>query len=302
MNLIELAQRDLNLLVTLGVLLEERSVTEAGQRLGRSPSAISHALRRLRLLFGDPLFVRVGHHLQPTAAAEALREPLSATLQSIQGLLQEATFHPERSDRHFRIIASDYLQRVLLTSIAGRLRRYAPGVDLQVLPARPNLDQALAQGDADLALGVSLSAPDQLRRRVLGEDHFVCVAQHSSWTCGDDPAAWAALPHVLVSPGARLGGPVDRALALHGLRRRVVVMLPHFLAAVELVATTDLVLTLPRRLAEVLCSPGLLVRPPPLRLDPIQLLALWHHRHHHDRGHRWLREQLWSVAESSSAR
>jgi DNA-binding transcriptional LysR family regulator len=302
LNLIELAQRDLNLLVTLAVLLEEGSVTEAGQRLGRSPSAISHALGRLRVFFRDPLFVRVGHQLQPTAAAEALREPIFVILHSIQGLLQEATFYPERSDRHFRIIASDYLQRVLLAPIVRRLRLYAPGVDLQVLPVRPHLDQALAQGAADLALGVSLSAPEQLRCRVLGEDHFVCVAQHSSWTCGDDPAAWAALPHVLVSPGARPGGPVDRVLAHHGFRRRVVVTLPHFLAAVELVATTDLVLTLPRRLAEVLCPPGLLVRPPPLPLDPIQIVALWHHRHHRDPGHRWLREQLWSAAEGTSAR
>ncbi len=296
-----MAQRDLNLLVTLGVLLEERSVTGAGQRLGRSPSAISHALGRLRLLFGDPLFVRVGHKLQPTAAAEALSEPLSATLFSIEGLLQEATFHPDLSDRHFRIIASDYLQRVLLAPIVGRLRQFSPRVDLQVLPARPHLDQALAQGVADLALGVSLSAPEQLRRRVLGEDHFVCVAQPSSWTCGDDPAAWAALPHVLVSPGARPGGPVDRALALHGLRRRVVVTLPHFLAAVELVATTDLVLTLPRRLAEVLCPPGMLVCPPPLPLDPIQIVALWHSRHHRDPGHRWLRDQVWPAAGESRA-
>ena len=302
LNLIELAQRDLNLLVTLGVLLEERSVTTAGQRLGRSASAISHALGRLRQLFGDPLFVRVGHHLQPTAAAEALREPLSAVLFSIQGLMQEASFQPERSNRLFRIIASDYLQRLLLAPIVGRLRRYAPGVDLQVLPVRPHLDQALAQGDADLALGVSLSAPEQLRCRVLAEDHFVCVAQPSSWTCGDDPAAWAALPHALVSPGARRGGPVDRVLAAQGLRRRVVVTVPHFLAAVELVATTDLVLTIPRRLAELLCPPGMLVRPPPLALDPIQIVALWHGRHHRDPGHRWLRDQLWSTVEDAATR
>ena len=292
MNIIELAQRDLNLLVTLGVLLEERSVTAAGLRLGRTPSAMSHALGRLRLLFGDPLFVRVGHHLQPTPAAEALHEPLSAVLTSVQALLQHATFSPEGSQRCFRIIASDYLQRVLLAPLVARLRVLSPSVDLQLLPVTAQLNQSLATGAADLALGVSLSAPEQLHRRILGEDHFVCVAQPSSWTCGRDPAAWAALPHVLVSPGARQGGPVDRALAAHGLRRRVVVTLPHFLAAVELVATSDLVITLPKTLADLLCPPGMLVCPPPLPLEPIQIMALWHGRSHRDPGHRWLRDQL----------
>lgn len=292
MNEIELSRVDLNLLVSLAVLLEERSVTLASRRLGCTPSAMSHALGRLRDLFHDPLFVRVGHHLQPTPVAESLREPLRATLDSAEALLRRTKFEPAQSERTFRVMASDYLQRVLLAPIVARLREEAPKVDLRVFPVLPDLRAALANDEVDLALGVSLSAPESLRMRALGEDRFVCVARPTSWGGGEDAQAWAALPHVLVSPGNRPGGPVDRALATLGLKRRVVVTLPHFLGVMELVRTTDLVVTLPERLARALLLPGLDIYPPPVPLPPLTLVSLWHPRTHADPAHRWLRERV----------
>lgn len=292
MNPIELARVDLNLLVTLDVLLLERSVTLAGRRLGRTPSAMSHALGRLRELFGDPLLVRAGHQLVPTPAAEALRAPLAELLRGVAGLLRQTPFDPARARRSFRIIASDYLQRLILPGLTEVVRTQAPGVDLHILPVQANLEQTLAEDAADLALGVALTAPESLRMRALGADHFVCVARPDAWTCGDDPARWAALPHVLVAPGGRPGGPVDSALAALGLRRRIALTLSNFLAALDIVATTDLVLTLPGRLAAALAPPGLLHRPPPLALPPIRLLALWHPRVDAEPGHQWLRERL----------
>ena len=113
MNKIELSRLDLNLLVTLSVLLEERSVPAAGRRLGRTPSAMSHALGRLREMLGDPLFVRVGHRLQPTPVAESLSAPLHDTLSAVEALLRQGPFEPARSDRTFRVVASDYLQDYL---------------------------------------------------------------------------------------------------------------------------------------------------------------------------------------------
>ena len=290
MNKIELSRVDLNLLVTLSVLLEEQSVTAAGRRLGRTPSAMSHALGRLRELLGDPLFVRVGHRLQPTPAAEALRAPLHDSLSAVEALLRQGPFDPAHAERTFRLIASDYLQRVLLPGLVTRLREEAPGVNLHLLPVVPNIAAALAEDSADLALGVSFSAPERLKMRSLCADRFVCVARPESWRCGEDVAAWAALPHALVAPGLAVGSAVDRALAERGLRRRVVVTLPHFLAALAVVAASDLVVTLPERLARALAPPGLLIRPPPVPLAPLDLVSLWHPRVHADPPHRWLRE------------
>lgn len=293
MSSVELAQVDLNLLVVLSVLLEEASLTRAGRRLGRTPSALSHSLGRLRELLGDPLLVRVGHQLVPTPAAEALREPLARCLTGVTELLRAGPVDPARLRRRFRIIASDYLQRVLLPPLLGRLRAAAPGVDVQVLPVPSSLPEVLAaEGGADLAFGVSFSAPEGLRSRGLGVDRFVSVARRESWTCGEDPAAFADLPHVLVAPAGLPGGPVDRALAERGLRRRLVVTLPSFFAAVELVAATDLVVTMPERLARLLAPPELMLRPPPVTLEPYRLLALWHPRVHADPANRWLRELL----------
>ena len=302
MNKIELSRVDLNLLVTLSVLLEERSVTAAGRRLGRTPSAMSHALGRLRELIGDPLFVRVGHRLQPTPVAESLSAPLHDTLSAVEALIHQGPFEPGRSDRTFRLIASDYLQRVLLPGLVAGLREEAPGVDLRLLPVVPNLAAALADDSADLALGVSYSAPERLKMRTLCSDQFVCVARPGSWRCGDDVAGWADLPHALVAPGLAVGSTVDRALAERGLRRRIVVTLPHFLAAIAVVERSDLVLTLPERLARALAPPGLLIRPPPIPLPPLELVSLWHPRVHADPAHRWLRELVVKSARATTDR
>ncbi len=298
MNQIELARLDLNLLVTLAVMLDEKSLTRAGQRLGRTPSAMSHALARLREAFGDPLFVRVGHVLEPTAGAQALRAPLEAVLAGASALLRREPVAPARLRRTFRVVASDYLQRLVLPTWVARLRAEAPAVDLQLLSVPTDLSDHLAAGAADLALGVSLSAPEGLHARSLGTDRFVCVARAGSGAGATDPAAFAALPHLLVSPSGWPGGPVDRALGELGLGRRVVVTVPTFAAALDLVANTDLVATLPERLVRLLPPSqleALSVTPPPVPLAPFRLLALWHARADADPAHRWLRGLLEGV-------
>ena len=183
-----------------------------------------------------------------------------------------------------------------IEEVFARLREEAPGVDLRLLPVVPNLAAALADDTADLALGVSYSAPERLKMRTLCADQFVCVARPESWRCGDDVAAWADLPHALVAPGLAVGSTVDRALAERGLRRRVVVTMPHFLAAIAVVERSDLVVTLPERLARALAPPGLLIRPPPIPLAPLELVSLWHPRVHADPSHRWLRELVLRAA------
>ncbi len=303
MNLIEIAAVDLNLLPVLAVLLEERSVTQAGRRLGRTPSAVSHALSRLRALLDDPLLVRTGAGLRPTPLADQLREPLSALLEAIPGVVRPEAWDPARSRRQITLVASDYLQLVWLPSLMEALRS-APGLDLRVLPPPEDLLGALGAGTVDMALVVSFREGPALHVRALGEDRFVCMmrASHPALEGALDLPTYAALPHALVAPSGKPGSFVDRALDRVGLRRRVVVQLPHFLAAPALLARSDLVLTLPERLATALQTPELRVVPAPVALEPIRLHLIWHERAHADPACRWLRERVVEQAGLGTAR
>lgn len=290
LNRIQLSELDLNLLLTLSVLLEEESVTVAAARLGRTPSAVSHALGRLRELFKDPLLVRAGQRLRPTPAAEALRAPLSLLVEQAVALMQGRAFDPSRERYCFRVLASDYLQRVLLLPALSWIRA-APAVDLRVSGVPANLELALGQDGYDLALGVSLSAPDALLSRALTSDRFVCMIRDDGREIPRDVEGWAACPHLLVTPSGRSSrGPVDDALERAGLRRRIVLTLPGFLAAVEAVAGSDLLLTLPERMARHLRPPGTRLFAPPLPLPTYRLLLLWHPRADADPRNRWLRD------------
>lgn len=297
MNPIEIAALDLNLLPVLAVLLEERSVTRAGRRLGRTPSAVSHALSRLRELLDDPILVRTGSGLRPTPLAEQLRAPLEALLGSVEGVVRAEPFDPARSRRQLALVATDYLQLVWLPPLMARLAA-APGLDLRVLAPPDDLLEALGAGQVDMALVVSFREAPALHVRTLGEDRFVCLLRegHPALERGLDLQTYASLGHVLVAPSGRPGGFVDRALEREGLRRRVAVQLPHFLAAPALIARTELVLTVPERLARALQSPGLVLAPAPLALEPIPLRLIWHERTHADPACRWLRERVAELA------
>lgn len=295
---VALANVDLNLLVVLAVLLEERSVTAAAARLARTQSAISHSLARLRELFDDPLFVRVGAGMQATPRAEQLREPLLELLRRTAGLVfAAATFDPSSATQRVRIAASDYQQLVVLLPALARVRELAPGIDVEVAGPRSDLPRALALGELDLGVTVGPAAPGLASEHLL-DDRLVCVVGPKLRVRKLDARTYARLPHALVAPLGRPGGLVDAALAEQGLARRVAIVLPDFLTALRLVAESALILTLPERLVDVVGSAGLRRLAPPLELPPLRLGLAWHERVAHDAGLAWIRAQIREACEA----
>ncbi len=308
---------DLNLVRVLDALLAERHVTRAAARLGISQSAASHALARLRRLLADPLLVRgprgargprSPHEVMvPTPRALALAPALERALAELAAALRPpAPFDPATARRTFHLAIGDYAELVLLPALVARLATIAPGVDLFVRAVPDDLAAALAAGDVDLVLAPprprDLSGPG-LYQRHLFDERFVCALRrgHPAATRRLTLDRFCDLDHVLIAPRGTAGGYVDDALARLGRRRRVAVTVPHFLVVPHVVATTDLVVTLPARVAAALAAPHRLVtRPPPaaLGVTGFAIHQLWHERTHGDAAGRWLRDQLATVARA----
>lgn len=302
MHNVHLRALDLNLLVVLDALLAEHSATRAAVRLGLTQSAVSHALARLRDTLDDPLLVRGGGGLVPTPRADALRQPLRRLLDELTGLLRPPAFEPATATGTVTVAAADYATSVVVPALAARLATEAPGLDLRLRPPPADGPRALADGEIDLALDVPVPDADGLHARPVLEDGFVAVlraghpALAETWTV----ESFAALRHVLIAPRGTPGGPVDQGLAERGLQRRLVVTVPHFLAAPHVVARTDAVLTLPTRVAALVVRPlGLVTRPLPFDLGRFTLHAVWHERRHADPAHRWLREAVARAAQGN---
>ncbi len=293
-----LAGIDLNLLLALDALVSEESVGKAARRVGLSPSAMSHALGRLRDLVGDPLLVRAGLRMRATPRARAMGPRLAAALAEIgQAIAPEPAFDPAAEARTVRIAAVDFVQTALFGPLLRWLRTRAPRVDIAVLPFAPSSFKDVAAGDVDLAFAQHHRAPGLHARVVLAEP-FVCVLRRGHPALGRrlTAARFAALGHVLVSPRGRSPGAVDRMLKRRGLSRRVVLAVPNFLAAALVVADSDLVLTAGARSATRLAGAlGLVTVPPPTALPPFQVGMYWHERQEHDPFLSWLRAGIEEV-------
>ena len=287
---------DPNLLQVLDVLLRERNVSRAAELLGRTQPAVSHALARLREQLGDPLLVRLGQRFVLTPRAEALREPLHALLVELAALVRPPpAFDPGTAVLTFAIIATDYIAAVVLPPLIERIRLHAPNIDLHMRPPTRNFVQELSEGAADLGFVVRLQDEAGIRARKLLVDRFVCVIrQDHPIGARLDLETFLRLPHALVAP---LGGPgsfVDTALAElgHG-KRRIALTIPHFFLAPALIATTDLVITLPERVARIIVmNYPLRIVPLPIKLPTIDISLAWHERVHHDPANAWMRDQI----------
>ncbi|RON77609.1 LysR family transcriptional regulator [Pseudomonas chlororaphis] len=288
-----LRRLDINLLLTLDVLLAEHNVTRAAHRLNLSQPSVSVHLAKLREIFGDPLLLPGPRGMRPTARADALREPLRRALEALELAVSPASpFDPGVAANTWSVSASDYGEStVILPALAG-LRAAAPGTRLAVIELEPGrLVRQAEQGIIDLALHTSEDSPPGLRRRVLFSERYVLVgrAGHPRLQRRPSLAQFAKLEHVVVSPdGGGFQGVTDSALGEVGLTRRVVLSVPHFLFVLSALASTDLVAMLPARL--VRDNPALKVVEPPLEVPGYEMAMLWHERCHRDPAHQWLRE------------
>ncbi len=295
MREVNLAALDLNLLVVLEQLLERQHVSRAAEALEMSQPGVSRALARLRLMFGDPLLV--GKPMQLTARAESLREPLQRVLRGTRELLAPAHFDPAQARFTVRVHMLDYGSLLVLPGLLSQLRERAPGVELELPPRVTKPLEALRQGELDLLVGRYPTTRREFRHQLLFKDRFVCVVRRGllrELTL----ASFCALEHVMITTTGAPGGPVDDALAARGLSRKLALRLPHFLAAALVVAETDLILTLPGRVAERLRAHAPLdVWEPPLDVPGFTVDLVWHARLQHDPAHRWVRQQVTRLAE-----
>ncbi|RKE22367.1 LysR family transcriptional regulator [Streptomyces sp. TLI_171] len=287
---------DLNLLRVLDILLQEHSVTRAAERLGTSPAAVSRSLARLRRAVGDPLLVRAGQHLVPTRRAVELQGEVAELIRGCERVLRPgAGFDAVHLHRTFTVQAAELVLAGLAGDLTERLRREAPGVDTVFLPEAYEDGPALRQGLVDVELGVLGRLDPEIRTRALTARPLVAVARrdHPILAAPVDARRFAAADHIGVSRQGRRDGPIDRALAALGLRRRVAVVVPSHTAAMLLARDTDLIaLGLADWLPGAVHDLGLRTFPIPLELPPLELGLAWHPRNDGDPAHRWFRDHL----------
>ena len=298
----DLSQVDLNLLVVLDELLRVRSTTLAARTLGRTQSAVSHALGRLRSSLKDPLFVRVGSGLRPTAVAERLRLPLREVLDGAEALFTRSrVFTPTALQRTFIVGGTDYAEILLLPRLLPTLRREAPGVAITTRSLGDDVERALQAGEVDVVYGTRFRPlVGILQQKVAHEDMRLILRRgHPALKKRMSVSRYVALDHVLVSPRGLPGGSVDAALEPLGLRRRVVPQVPHFAAAALIVAQTDLAVTLPAGFAQSIAGRlGLETLPVPFPLPGFTFSIAFSAVNRDDPAHTWFRARVIEAARS----
>ena len=290
---------DLNLFLVFQAIYTTRSVTLAGDRLGLTQSAASNALKRTRQRFNDPLFVRTAEGMAPTALAERLIGPIEEGLAHLhQAIDQGRTFDPTTSNRTFRIAINDIGQLVMMPQLLGEARRIAPGVrfetiDTSLIEAR----QKMMHGQIDVAMGSWEPLGQSFYQQRLFDETFVVLMSRNNPVVSRahlNLDGYLGAEHIAYRPNGatdtELQQTLDRAGALD--QRKVVLTAAHSLGLSSIVAASNLLLTLPRRLARTMESAraDLEIRPAPFDVTPFEIRQQWHERFHQDSGNRWLRE------------
>jgi DNA-binding transcriptional LysR family regulator len=293
----DISNVDLNLLVVFEALLEHQSVTRAGAAIGLSQPAMSAALAKVRLLFDDPLFVRAGGGVKPTARAEALAEPVRRVLQSVRSeILQKVRFDPRTTTRTFTLVMPDIGEIAFLPRLLARLAAQAPQAGIKTLAMPPPaIERALETGRADLAVGLfpDLTKAGFFQRRLF-RNSFICAVAAGHPVPGGQLTLRKYLDasHAIVSPEGRSHDLFERELQRRGCVRRVRLEIPHYLSLPAIIAASDLVATVPRDIGlafEKLAKLRLLEPPFNVSFDVKQY---WHERAHKDPVNVWLRQMI----------
>lgn len=298
----DLHRIDLNLLVSLDMLLAEKNVTRAARRLSMSQPALSAQLRQLRDLFGDPLLVPAARGMTPTLRAIDMQDALRDLLASVNRLVTGQTaFDPATATNTFRIAATDSIHAAVCVPLIAHIRSHAPGIRLALFAAdREAAGEKLASGELDVVLGTPQGLPPAAKARTLYEESFLCLLRrgHPYGKRPLDLDAFCQLEHILVSPsGGGFSGAVDEALAQMGRQRRVLASLNSFLLAPSLVAGTDMICTVPARLARA-TGEAVTVAAPPCELASFVVQMGWHPRTDNDPAQKWLRQQVLAAPEN----
>lgn len=309
--MVDLGRIDLNLLVYLDVLLRERNVTKAADHLGLSQPALSNGLRRLRVLFDDPLLVRTSEGMTPTERAQQLQPIVRDVLSKIDKAVQpQASFDPTNEEYFFRVMASDYAESTLFPHVLRRLREEAPGVILDIMTPSDVSFLDVEQGKVDMVINRFEEMPLSFHQKEVWKDGFACLLSVHNPILEDFTLdTYLEAPHIWVSKtgmGVGVGmnpydvqhlGWVDEALRKINKQRRITVFTRHYQAAMLLAENNDLVVTLPFRAAELQRdNPRVVIKEPPFRIPPFDLKMAWSPLLQHNPAHQWMRRFVAEVA------
>lgn len=298
-----MSKPDLNLLVTLDVLLAEGSVVQAAKRLNLSASAMSRAFARLRQTTGDPLLVRAGRGLVPTPRAMELRERVGSIVQAANEILRPVEkLNVKQLVRTFTLRTSEGFVENFGPELIARINSEAPGVRLRFIQKADKESAPLRDGIVDLETGVveQTTAPE-LRMQALFRDRYVGVIRksHPLSKRKITAAVYAASRHISVSRQGFDKGQIDEALEPLGLEREIVVVVGGFATALGLARASDLIATVPERHTGNIRA-GMHTFSLPMETQPFTVSLLWHPRLDADQAHRWMRELIKSVCSAQS--
>jgi DNA-binding transcriptional LysR family regulator len=292
MEVEDIYRRDLNLLVALRILVEECSVSRAAERLNLSQSAMSRVLGRLRSLLDDPLFTRQGQHLIPTEKALSINSALGEPLESLRQLLSPLDFNPKSCNQTFTVATTDYAMQTILPFALPRIYQEAPNIAFEFLPLQhDHLKDQLTYGKADLAICRPIHSIESLQHEILGRVGVLCLLskQHPlahKKMCLND---YLKFPHAMIAISDGVNSLIEKALEEQP-KRRMVLRAYHLEAALAIIDTMPLIITVPADLAYLVSERyDLIVKPLPFHFTPFDYSMIWHPRCAHSPAQEWLR-------------
>lgn len=300
MRYAHIRQSDLSFLLSLQILIQERNITKAAREMFLSQPAMSRLFGRLREMFGDELLVRTGREYQPTRRALQLYAQLQELLPRLEELLRVTEFRPAEATDLFRITMTDNVMGFLSSKLVEISSRIAPGVQFQISAWDEEAFRCIEINQLDLALGIA-DAPRSLRREPLFREQFVCLLRkgHPFGKARLTLQHYLDLQHVVISLAGGRQGLVDQALRPLRRQRNVRVTVPYFGLVAAIIECTDMIATVPRRVAERLVKISRTqIVPAPIALGEFTCIQVWHPRYDSDPAHRWLRELIKKISQS----
>lgn len=290
-----LQDMDLNLLVVFNELCKHGRVSAVAQNLGISQPGVSNALGRLRKLLGDELFLRTSRGMVPTPYAEALARPIADALAALHGTLNaRASFDPARSERAFVIGVNDVGETYFLPRLMRALDDAAPGVTIRTVRTTSiDVKDEMERGRIDLAMGFLPGLKHGFFQRRLFRQPYVCIFRedHPLARTGVSARQFRAAEHVAIVSEGTGHGVVDQVIEQAGIRRRLRLTVPHFMAVGPVLQATDMIAVVPRRFADCACKPfGLATAPCPVKIPESVINVFWHARNHREPANQWLRQ------------
>jgi DNA-binding transcriptional LysR family regulator len=291
-----MAKLDIDWLHEFVEIYKTQSVTLAAERLGMAQAHASVVLAKLRTHFNDQLFSRTSHGMEPTPFARQIYADVAESLDKLASLSgSRAGFDPATAQREFRIGMTDISEIVALPILTNYLQRHAPGVTVEAERTSPDSPRRLEAGEVDLAVGFMPHLEAGFYQQTLFEQNFVCLASehHPRVRSRPNKRAFLAESHIVVTTSGTGHAIVDKVMAEHGYERRVALKVPSFLGVARIVAQTELLVIVPRRLGEALAQQERVrAYAPPLPLPTFAVKQHWHERFHADAGNAWLRRTL----------